>query len=156
MSTLDLMGFQKVVNELRKSKSQSDDNKEAIEQLEQEYKGLINNSFSKGENRTPYTWNNKQVYCYYINDTINLPSSGITVLFSNVDEIISSQVFVYNAFGDIHTNTRWLLIPLVQRASASTQINFGVNDNGECVLLNWTITGDKNFKGYIYFTKKDE
>lgn len=131
------------------------DTHEAIEQLESEYHNLITLNYSPGENLTPYSFNGKQIYCwYYNNQTVNFPGTGGVAVTNNISEVIEANMWV--SINSIEGGD-WMMLPATKRNDAGQQITVCVNKtNNNLYLKNMGYVGQGILKGAIYYTKNDE
>lgn len=99
--------------------------------------------------------NGKQVFIYRLNPTqdINLPNSGGAFVFGGVDEIITQEIKVANPFGDSATSSAWIDLPCVDRNDIRKQLNVILTTSNEYRILNYGITGNRRFRGYVKYTK---
>lgn len=149
------------ITQINEANTQISQNQKDIENIEKTYStkeyvdAFFVENYEFGENETKITFNGKKVFCWKFNpdQTINLPNAGYVKIFENVNEIISTNIFCFNAFNDQHTQDRWRILPTRKRDSNNTEISFELTSDGLFRITNWVVTGDKKFTGYVFYTK---
>lgn len=130
-----------------------------VTQLEHDFDSLIKRNYSFGENKTPFIYNEKPVYIYIFNPAtpINLPDRDGATIISGVEEIINTDIYCLNPFNESGTIAKlWVNLPWIRRNDANTMLFYGITDDTkQFKLWNFTITGNRKFRGNIIYTKND-